>query len=112
LLVKQYCQQGQPAEAAKLLLSMVQVGETPTRLMYCSVIDGYRMENNPRKASELMQMMQQSGYEPDFDTHWSLISNLSNSSDKDYNKSSQGFLSSLLAGSGFSSKKDLNAKLG
>ncbi|KAJ6421620.1 hypothetical protein OIU84_028903 [Salix udensis] len=112
LLVQQYCQQGQPAEAAKLLHSMVQVGETPTRPMYCTVIDGYRMENNPGKASELMQMMQQSGYEPDFDAHWSLISNLNNLSDKDHNKSSQGFLSSLLAGSGFSSKKDLNAKLG
>ncbi|KAJ6683928.1 hypothetical protein OIU85_007605 [Salix viminalis] len=112
LLVQQYCQQGQPAEAAKLLHSMVQVGETPTRPMYCTVIDGYRMENNPGKASELMQMMQQSGYEPDFDAHWSLISNLNNLSDKDHNKSSQGFLSSLLAGSGFSSKKDLNSKLG
>ncbi|KAJ6290335.1 hypothetical protein OIU78_026123 [Salix suchowensis] len=112
LLVQQYCQQGQPAEAAKLLLSMVQVGETPTRPMYCTVIDGYRIENNPGKASELMQMMQQSGYEPDFDAHWSLISNLNNLSDKDHNKSSQGFLSSLLAGSGFSSKKDLNSKMG
>lgn len=112
MLVHKFCQHGQTAEAEKLIISMVHIGETPTRLMYSSVIDRYRFENNLRKASELMEMMQQSGYEPDFDAHWSLISNLSKSNDKDNNDSSQGFLSSLLSGSGFSYKRDSNPKLG
>ncbi|KAG5017539.1 hypothetical protein JHK85_023675 [Glycine max] len=43
----------------------------------------YDMENNLRKASELMQAMQESGYQPDFQTHWSLISNLNSAKAKD-----------------------------
>ena len=96
MLVCKISQDGRTAEAERLLISMVRLGQTPTKEMYTSVIDTYRSENNLRKASELMQMMQQSGYQPDFDTHWSVISNLSNS--KDNNNSSQGFLSRLLSG--------------
>ncbi|PQQ17645.1 pentatricopeptide repeat-containing protein [Prunus yedoensis var. nudiflora] len=55
--------------------------------------------------------MQQSGFEPDFETHWSLISNLSNSSDKDNANSSRGFLARLLSSSGFSRQKDSKTKL-
>ncbi|KAF2299427.1 hypothetical protein GH714_031909 [Hevea brasiliensis] len=114
MLIHKLCQLGQTAEAENLLISMVQLGETPTRLMYSSVINGYRVENNPRKASELMQMMQQSGYEPDFDTHWSLISNLHKSKDKYSSNSSQGFLSRLLSGSGLSygTSSDSKVKMG
>ncbi|XWS40899.1 hypothetical protein CRYUN_Cryun17cG0035700 [Craigia yunnanensis] len=102
MLVCKISQDGRTAEAERLLISMVRLGQTPTKEMYTSVIDRYRSENNLKKASELMQMMQRSGYQPDFDTHWSLISNLSNS--KDNNNSSQGFLSRLLSGSGFTWK--------
>ncbi|XP_065856329.1 pentatricopeptide repeat-containing protein At5g15280, mitochondrial [Euphorbia lathyris] len=112
MLVLKLCQQGRTAEAESLLLSVVRLGETPNRLMYSSVIDRYRFENNPRKASELMQMMQQSGHEPDFDTQWSLISNLQNSKDKGNNNRGESFLSRLLSGSGFSYKKDSKLKVG
>lgn len=112
MLIHKLCQLGQTAEAESFLISMVQLGEAPTRPMYSSVINGYRVENNPRKASELMQMMQQSGYEPDFDTHWSLISNLQKSKDKDNNNSSPGFLSRLLSGSGHSYRSVSKVKVG
>ena len=102
MLVCKISQDGRTAEAERLLISMVRLGQTPTKEMYTSVIDSYRSENNLKKASELMQMMQRSGYQPDFDTHWSLISNLSNSEDN--NNNSQGFLSRLLSGSGFTWK--------
>ncbi|OMO79324.1 hypothetical protein CCACVL1_13750 [Corchorus capsularis] len=102
MLVCKIARDGRTAEAERFLISMVQLGQTPTRGMYTSVIDRYRSENNLKKASELMQMMQRSGYQPDFDTHWSLISNLSDS--KDDSNSSQGFLSRLLSGSGFTWK--------
>ncbi|CAL9014410.1 unnamed protein product [Prunus brigantina] len=112
ILVHNLCQDGQTAEAERLLLSMVCVGEAVSREIYSSVINRYRLEKNLRKTSELMQAMQQSGFEPDFETHWSLISNLSNSSDKDNANSSRGFLARLLSSSGFSRQKDSKTKLG
>ncbi|KAJ8775351.1 hypothetical protein K2173_020355 [Erythroxylum novogranatense] len=110
LLVRKLCENGETTEAEKLLNLMVWTGEAPTRLMYSTVIEKYRAENNLLKASELVRMMQQSGYEPDFDTHWSLISKLSDING--YKSSSEGFLSKLLSGSGFSQNKDLKAKKG
>lgn len=101
VLVHKLCQEGRTTEAERLLISMVQLGDTPTQEMYSSVVNRYSLENNLGKASELMQAMQQSGYSPDFSTHWSLISNFRNSNDKDNNRNSQGFLSRLLSGSGF-----------
>ncbi|KAM1460797.1 hypothetical protein TB1_044351 [Malus domestica] len=106
ILVHSLCRGGQTAEAERLLNSMVCVGEPVTRQIYLSVINRYRSENNLRKASELMQKMQESGFEPDFETHWSLISNLSNSRDKDSTNSGGGFLSRLLSASGFSRNKN------
>ncbi|KAM2267069.1 hypothetical protein COP2_046419 [Malus domestica] len=106
ILVHSLCRDGQTAEAERLLNSMVCVGEPVTRQIYLSVINRYRSENNLRKASELMQKMQESGFEPDFETHWSLISNLSNSRDKDNTNSGGGFLSRLLSASGFSRNKN------
>ncbi|XP_057980204.1 pentatricopeptide repeat-containing protein At5g15280, mitochondrial [Malania oleifera] len=108
MLVDKFCEEGLTSEAEKLLATMVQIGETPTRGMYHSAINRYRLENNSRKAAELLQAMQQNGYEPDFETHWSLISTLFNSKDKDNSNSAQGFLSKLLAGSGFGWRKDIN----
>ncbi|KAJ4835397.1 hypothetical protein Tsubulata_010561 [Turnera subulata] len=110
VLISKLCEHGLTEEAEKLVMSMVRLGETPTRMMYSSVIDGYRSGNNPRKASKLMQMMQQSGYEPDFDTQWSLISNLSSSTSKDNKDSSQGFLSRLLSGGAFPHRQESTAK--
>lgn len=99
MLVCKTSRDGLTEEAERLLISMARLGQTPTKEMYSTVIERYRSENNLKKASELMQMMQRSGYQPDFDTHWSLISNLSNSEDN--NQSCQGFLSRLLSGSGY-----------
>ncbi|XP_012084727.1 pentatricopeptide repeat-containing protein At5g15280, mitochondrial isoform X2 [Jatropha curcas] len=111
MLVHKHCQLGKTAEAENLLIYMVQFGETPTRIMFSSVINRYQRENNPRKASQLMQLMQESGYVPDFDTHWSLISNLQSSKDKNNKNTNQGFLSRLLSGSGLSYKKDSKVKV-
>lgn len=106
ILVRKLCQEGRTVEAEKLLISMVSLGETPKREMYTIVINKYFSKNNLKKASDVMQVMQQSGYSPDFDTHWSLISNLSSSGSKDDKDNRQGFLSRLLSGSGFSWRKD------
>lgn len=55
-------------------------------MLYCHsfqingpAIDRFRVENNTVKASEMMEMIQKCGYEIDFDTHWSLVSNMSSS---------------------------------
>lgn len=112
MLVHNLCQAGRTAEAEHVLNCMIHVGETPTREMYSSLINRYRFENNLRKASTLMQAMQQSGYAPDFETHWSFISNLSNSHENDNHDSNQGFLKRLLSESGFSWKNDSKSKLG
>lgn len=110
-LVRRLCQEGHTAEAEELLICMVNLGKTPTREMYSCVANRYCLENNLKKASELMQAMQRSGHNPDFSSHWSLISNLNNSSDKaGNNDNSQGFLSRLLSGSGFSWGKGSKTK--
>ncbi|KAK9107537.1 hypothetical protein Syun_023548 [Stephania yunnanensis] len=98
------CANGQTAESERLLDSMLSSGQTPTRNTFQSVINGYYTENNLKKASEILHKMQQHGHVPDFRTHWALISNLSNSKDKDSGDGG-GFLSNLLSRSGFSWKK-------
>ncbi|KAK9116689.1 hypothetical protein Sjap_015636 [Stephania japonica] len=95
---------GQTAESERLLDSMVSSGQNPTRNTFQSVINGYYTQNNLKKASEMLHKMQQHGHVPDFRTHWTLISNLSNSKDKD-SEDGGGFLSNLLSRSGFSWKK-------
>ncbi|VFQ96682.1 unnamed protein product [Cuscuta campestris] len=107
-LVQCLCRGRRVAEAETLLDTMVHMGETPTREMYSAVINGYRFENNSIKASQVLHRMQQDGYEPDFNTHWALICNLSSSSGK--NKS-EGFLSRFLSDVGFS-RNNPNAKKG
>ncbi|GMH26167.1 hypothetical protein Nepgr_028010 [Nepenthes gracilis] len=102
VLVHNFCRHGKISEAERLLICMVEKGLTPTRKMYCTILDEYCSAKNLSKASEFMRMMQKDGYEPDFETHWFLISNLNNSSDRDdVSSCSQGFLSKLLTGSGF-----------
>ncbi|CAI0454012.1 unnamed protein product [Linum tenue] len=103
LLVHKLCQEGRTSEAEELLHAMLAAGEIPGREMYSCVIESHRSENNLRNASEVMGMMQRSGYDPDFESHWSLISNLSTSSmgkEDDNDKTSGGFLTGLLFGSG------------
>ncbi|KAL2928982.1 hypothetical protein RDABS01_034393 [Bienertia sinuspersici] len=73
IIIQKLCKNGKSKEAESLLILMVEVGESPTKGMYSSVIDRYRLENNLSKASELMNRMQQQGYEPDFGTQLSLI---------------------------------------
>ena len=107
MLIHAFCQNGRTAEAEDFLISVLQVGESPTRKMYSTVINRYRLEDNLKKASELIQVMQRRGYESDFQTHWSLISNFS---DKDNCNSNQGFLSRLLSVSGFAGKWGSNTK--
>ncbi|XAR51719.1 hypothetical protein NMG60_11006432 [Bertholletia excelsa] len=102
ILTQSVCHAGWLKEAERLLDEMVQMGETPTKEMYSFVINRYYCERNLGKASELLQVMQHNGYEPDFDTHWSLISKLS---DSNSSNSSYPFLSRLLSESGFSPRK-------
>lgn len=105
-LVQKCCEKGRAVEAEGLLVSMSQIGVSSTRKMYCSIINRYRFENNPQKASELIQAMQRSGYEPDFETQWSLISTLNKPKVEEANGKNRGFLSRLLSRSGFSWKND------
>ncbi|XP_020230545.1 pentatricopeptide repeat-containing protein At5g15280, mitochondrial [Cajanus cajan] len=105
MLVHRFCQDGKTELAEQFLVDMTHGGETPSRKMYCTVIKSYHMEKNLRKASELMQAMQESGFQPDFEIHWSLISNLNSAKAKDTAKGTKGFLSSLLSRSGFLQKK-------
>ncbi|XP_057788021.1 pentatricopeptide repeat-containing protein At5g15280, mitochondrial [Salvia miltiorrhiza] len=101
-LIRRVSAGGRVEEADDLLKSMIRLGETPYRETFNCVIDRYRSEKNISKTSELLSVMQQKGYEPDFDTHWSLISNLSHSTKKD----DSSFLSSLLSGFAFKGKNN------
>ncbi|KAG4920987.1 hypothetical protein JHK82_049924 [Glycine max] len=105
MLLHRFCQDGKTELAEQFLVDMSHGGETPTRKMYCPVIKSYHMKKNLRKASELLQAMQENGYQPDFETHWSLISNLNSAKAKDTDNASTGFLSRLLFKSGFLQKK-------
>ncbi|XP_030516647.2 LOW QUALITY PROTEIN: pentatricopeptide repeat-containing protein At5g15280, mitochondrial [Rhodamnia argentea] len=104
-LIRKCCDVGETAEAEKLLVSMTRVGELPTREMYRLVINRYCCENNSEKASDLVRAMQRIGYEPDFDAQWSIISTLNKPGVKVDDKGNAGFLSRLLSGSGFASRK-------
>ncbi|XP_010453662.1 PREDICTED: pentatricopeptide repeat-containing protein At5g15280-like [Camelina sativa] len=103
-LVHKYIEACQVLESEKLIKSMVVLGETPSQEMFKLVIDRFRVENNTVKASEMMEMMQKCGYEIDFETHWSLISNMSTSKEKK-TTAGEGFLSRLLSGNGFTWKR-------
>ena len=101
MLVLSFCEHGRAEQAEQFLVDMIRGGETPTRKMYCTVIKSYHMEKNLKKASDLVQAMQEKGYQPDFDIHWSLISNLNNAKEKDTDNGNKGFLSRLLSKTGF-----------
>lgn len=109
-LIEKLCVNGWTTESESVLITMVKVGETPTRKMYSCMIDRYRFENNLSKASELLKTMQKHGYEPDFTIQWSLISSLSHLSDRG-SSDTRGFLSKLLLDSGFTSESGAKSKL-
>ncbi|KAL0461618.1 UNVERIFIED_CONTAM: Pentatricopeptide repeat-containing protein, mitochondrial [Sesamum latifolium] len=111
ILVRSLCEHGRARESETVLKTIFELGETPSREAFQSVINRYRSEKNTDKTSELLKVMQQMGYVPDFDTHWSLISNLSNSSKKDDSTRNSSFLSNLLSGFGYA-QKNSNSKKG
>ncbi|KAL8210986.1 hypothetical protein R6Q57_005423 [Mikania cordata] len=104
-LTKKLCEFGRTLEGENLIDDVIRVGKQPSKEMFKSVVSRYRFERNFVKASELLQRMQQFGYKPDFETHWSLISTLSRLSDRHKDDNSSSFLSKLLSESGFRPKK-------
>ncbi|KAF5761568.1 putative tetratricopeptide-like helical domain superfamily [Helianthus annuus] len=110
VLTEKLCECGRTLEGEKLIDTMIRAGEQPSKGMFGSVVSRYRFERNFTKASKLLQRMQQFGYKPDFETHWSLISTLSRLSDRDIDDNSSNFLSKLLSESGFKPKKDVDRK--
>lgn len=108
-LVCGLCDNDRTDDARKVLGEMLRFGPVPTKDMYKYVIDKYYAQNNLNMASELLQEMQQAGYSPNFETYWSLVSNLS-CRDKKYEDDDgdddaidgdgNGFLSHLLSGNG------------
>ncbi|KAI3748017.1 hypothetical protein L6452_10827 [Arctium lappa] len=104
VVTEKLCELGRTSEAEKVIDAMISMGEYPSKVMFGSVVSRYRLERKFTKASEMLQTMQQFGYKPDFETHWSLISTLSRFSGKDKDDSSRNFLSRLLSESGFNPK--------
>lgn len=97
-LISGLCAIGRTDDAKGILGKMLQHGSIATYSMYNHVINRYYANNDLEKASEVLHEMQQAGYSPNFETHWSLISNLSScSSNKDDN--GKGFLARLISGS-------------
>ncbi|KAI3704746.1 hypothetical protein L1987_74973 [Smallanthus sonchifolius] len=111
VLTEKLCEFGRTLEGERLIDGVIHVGGQPSEGMFGSVVSRYRYERNFTKASELLQRMQQFGYKPDFETHWSLISTLSRFSGRDKDDNSSSFLSKLLSESRFKLKKGLDPKL-
>ncbi|THU48625.1 hypothetical protein C4D60_Mb06t00960 [Musa balbisiana] len=97
-LVNGLCANWRTDDARRILRTMLQYGPPPTYSMYSHVLDCYHLNNNLDKASELLQEMQLAGHSPNFETHWSLISNLS-SLEKNSDDGDKSILSGLLCGS-------------
>ncbi|URE11519.1 PPR repeat [Musa troglodytarum] len=97
-LVNGLCANWRTDDARRILRTMLQYGPPPTYSMYSHVLDCYHLNNNLDKASELLQEMQVAGHSPNFETHWSLISNLS-SLEKKSDDGDKSILSGLLCGS-------------
>ncbi|XP_071706467.1 pentatricopeptide repeat-containing protein At5g15280, mitochondrial [Rutidosis leptorrhynchoides] len=110
VLIEKLCECGRTLEAEKLIDAMICIGEKPSKVMFGSVVSRYKFERNFKRASGILQRMQQFGYKPDFETHWSLISTLSRFSDRDKVDDNRSFLSRLLSESGFNPKKGVDSK--
>ncbi|KAL4577272.1 hypothetical protein LXL04_013377 [Taraxacum kok-saghyz] len=106
VVTKKLCENGRTIEAQKVIDDVIYEGRVPSKAMFGVLVSRYRFERNFKKASEVLQKMQEFGYKPDFETHWSLISTLSRFSGKSKEDGSRSFLSRLLFDSGFDPKSN------
>ncbi|CAL4920954.1 unnamed protein product [Urochloa decumbens] len=81
-LVHGLCATGRTCDARKVLEMLITLGSAPSYGMYKVVLDSYCRSNNLQKATALLHDMQQAGQVPNFETHWSVISNFSSPSEK------------------------------
>ena len=81
-LVHGLCATGRTCDARKILQMLITLGSAPSYGMYRVVLDSYRRSNNLQKATELLHDMQQAGHVPNFEMHWSIISNFSSTNEK------------------------------
>ncbi|WOL02683.1 pentatricopeptide repeat-containing protein [Canna indica] len=96
-LVNGLCANGRTDDARRILRIMLHSGPIPTYHMYSHVLNSYHFSNNLDKASEFLHEMQLAGYTPNFQSHWSLISNLSRL-EKNNDNDGKSILSGLLSG--------------
>lgn len=80
-LIRGLCAVGRTCDARKILEILTTFGSSPSYGMYRIVFDNYCRSNNLQKAAALLHDMKQAGQVPNFEMHWSVISNLS-STDK------------------------------
>jgi len=81
-LVHGLCATGRTCDARKILQMLITLGSAPSYGMYRVVLDSYRRSNNLQKATALLHDMQQAGHVPNFEMHWSIISNFSSTNEK------------------------------
>uniref|UniRef100_A0A0D3FEB1 Pentacotripeptide-repeat region of PRORP domain-containing protein n=1 Tax=Oryza barthii TaxID=65489 RepID=A0A0D3FEB1_9ORYZ len=67
VLIQGLCAMGRTCDAMNILEMLTTIGSSPS----------YHMSNNLQKAATLLHDMQQAGFSPNFEMHWSVISNLS-----------------------------------
>ncbi|XP_078433515.1 pentatricopeptide repeat (PPR) superfamily protein [Wolffia australiana] len=103
IIVRELCGQRRTLDAEKLLDLMVESGQVPSRAMFQQVLDIHHRNKNLDKALKILHKMQQCGVSPEFEAHWSVITNLNSSikDNKGENKDGRGFLSRLLLQTGF-----------
>jgi pentatricopeptide repeat protein len=73
---------GRTCDARRILESLTTLGSAPSHAMYRVVLDSYHKNNDLKKATELLHDMQQAGQVPNFEMHWSIISNFSSTNKK------------------------------
>ncbi|KAG2554478.1 hypothetical protein PVAP13_9KG605900 [Panicum virgatum] len=81
-LVHGLCATGRTCDARKILQMLITLGSAPSYGMYRVVLDSYHRSNNLQKATALLHDMQQAGHVPNFEMHWSIISNFSSTNEK------------------------------
>lgn len=81
-LVHGLCAMGRPSDARKVLEMLTTLGSAPSYGMFRVVFDNYCRSSNLQKAAALLHDMQQAGQVPNFEMHWSVISNLSSTNEK------------------------------
>ncbi|KAF8718250.1 hypothetical protein HU200_025747 [Digitaria exilis] len=76
-LVHGLCAMGRTCDARKILEMLTTLGSAPSYGMYRVVLDSYCRSSNLEKATALLHDMRQAGQVPNFEMHWSIISNFS-----------------------------------